>query len=313
MLVLLCQGAETKKITAASFFNFRKGKVAEDATRSLKSPDVILSADSKGDFPLVFFGPRSKKLDIVMAHYDPDRTADALDFWLKFLKTKKMAEMKPFVWLYCQNDRVNLTGLTPLVRGGGEMVHLDNIGREGHAYLQHITRRYDDLAEFTLFTQDIPDGKMPVRFEKQFQSNTGYLPLSFTGKVDCFQDTSTRMIAQLHGIFTRSLCPIHGFYGGFEGQHVVSRRRILGQDLGIYKHLLELLAAPEEHWLHEYHDANEFKKPDNPLFGHALERAWTLVFNCYEVWRIGNCLRCDNDGFEGCTKDDCQCYDLPLH
>ncbi len=44
--------------------------------------------------------------------------------------------------------------------------------------------------------------------------------------------------------------------------------------------------------------------------GHALERAWTLVFNCYEVWRIGNCLRCDWDGFENCTKDDCQCFDL---
>jgi len=85
----------------------------------------------------------------------------------------------------------------------------------------------------------------PNALQKQFQSNTGYLPLSFTGKVDCFQDTSTRMIAQLHGIFTRSLCPIHGFYGGFEGQHVVSRRRILGQDLGIYKHLLvRLIASP---------------------------------------------------------------------
>ena len=29
--------------------------------------------------------------------------------------------------------------------------------------------------------------------------------------------------------------------------------------------LQELLAAPEEHWLHEYHDADGFKKPDNPL------------------------------------------------
>ena len=74
--------------------------------------------------------------------------------------------------------------------------------------------------------------------QKQFRSDTGFLPLSFTGKVDCFHDTSTRMIAQLHGIFTRSLCPVHGYYGAFEGQHLVSRRRIRGQDLGIWKHLL---------------------------------------------------------------------------
>lgn len=192
------------------------------------------------------------------------------------------------------------------------MVHLDNVGREGHAYLQHILRHWEDLADHTLFTQDIPDARlMPLRFEKLFRSDTGYLPLSFTGKVDCFQDTSTRMIAQLHGIFTRTLCPIHGYFAGFEGQHVVSRRRILGQDRAVYQHLLDLIAAPEEHWLHEYHDAHDFKKPDNPLFGHAMERAWALAFNCYEVWRIDNCLSCDNErGMDTCTKDDCQCFDI---
>ena len=47
-----------------------------------------------------------------------------------------MAKMQPFVWLYCQNSEVNMTALAPLVSGGGEMVHLDNVGREGHAYLQ---------------------------------------------------------------------------------------------------------------------------------------------------------------------------------
>ena len=77
-----------------------------------------------------------------------------------------------------------------------------------------------------------------LTLQKQFRSDTGFLPLSFTGKVDCFHDTSTRMIAQLHGIFTRSLCPVHGYYGAFEGQHLVSRRRIRSQDLGIWKHLL---------------------------------------------------------------------------
>jgi len=42
-----------------------------------------------------------------------------------------------------------------------------------------------------------------------------------------------------------------------------------------------------------------------------MERAWALAFDCYEVWRIGNCLSCDNErGMENCTKDDCQCFDL---
>ena len=67
----------------------------EGASHRHRSPDVVLTADDKGDFPMVFYGPRSKKLDIVMAHYDPDRTAETLDFWLDFLKMEKVAHSCP--------------------------------------------------------------------------------------------------------------------------------------------------------------------------------------------------------------------------
>ena len=44
--------------------------------------------------------------------------------------------------------------------------------------------------------------------------------------------------------------------------------------------------------------------------GHALERAWSLAFNCFEVWRQGNCYDCEmNKHHENCGRDACQCFD----
>lgn len=72
-----------------------------------------------------------------------------------------MAALEPYVWVYCQNpDMLDHSHLLPLAkqsRFGGELVKLENVGRESHAFLQHITRHYDELAEHTLFSQDMPN------------------------------------------------------------------------------------------------------------------------------------------------------------
>ena len=44
--------------------------------------------------------------------------------------------------------------------------------------------------------------------------------------------------------------------------------------------------------------------------GHAMERAWSLAFNCFESWREANCLECDNNKhMEDCGGNACQCFD----
>ncbi len=71
------------------------------------------------------------------------------------------------VWVYCQNkgmeDHSQLLALTEHGRWGGSLVMLDNLGRESHAYLQHITRHYHDLAQHTLFSQDMPNSDYLLR------------------------------------------------------------------------------------------------------------------------------------------------------
>jgi len=89
----------------------------------------------------------------------------------KVLKlTEQVEAMEPYVWVYCQNRDMEahsqLQPLTEISRSGGTIVQLDNVGRESHAYLQHITQHYHELAEHTLFSQDLPDPAfLPRRFE----------------------------------------------------------------------------------------------------------------------------------------------------
>lgn len=80
----------------------------------------------------------------------------------------QVQEWQPYVWLYCQNENMkaeDVAEILPLLQYGGELVHLENVGRESHSFLQHITGHYHDLADYTLFSQDIPEAILVDRFE----------------------------------------------------------------------------------------------------------------------------------------------------
>ncbi len=80
----------------------------------------------------------------------------------------QVQQWEPYVWLYCQNEDMTseaVEEILPLLQYGGELVHLENVGRESHSFLQHITGHYNDLADYTLFSQDIPEAVLVERFE----------------------------------------------------------------------------------------------------------------------------------------------------
>lgn len=76
----------------------------------------------------------------------------------------QVLELKPSIFVYCQNPDTNHTALQQLLCYGGEVVRLDNVGRESHAYMQHILRHWNDIAYHTLFSQDIPASLLKPRF-----------------------------------------------------------------------------------------------------------------------------------------------------
>ena len=78
----------------------------------------------------------------------------------------QVQQWQPYVFIYCQNEEmVDTSELAPLLKYGGEVVHLKNIGRESHSFLTHIIDHHNDLADYTLFSQDIPDFRVVERFE----------------------------------------------------------------------------------------------------------------------------------------------------
>ena len=52
--------------------------------------------------------------------------------------------------------------------------------------------------------------------------------------------------------------------------------------------LEKMISAPQEHWLHKEEEPvfireqymPEGSTPDNPLFGHTVERSWSMIFEC---------------------------------
>lgn len=287
-------------------------KAPPGVTKPASPPLPILAPDLPANRSSLSPPPRSKRLDIVLTHFHPIRTQPALDFWMDFLASDKVQQWEPYVFVYCQNENMkDLSELAPLLKHGGEVVRLPNVGRESHTYLQHIIRHHGDLADYTLFSQDIPDFRLVERFEHMFDNNTGFLPLSLLGRVKCKDEWLPEgQVPQLYAMLTNNLCPPQGYTGAFEGQFVVSRKRILANNWWVYKNLLDLLAAPLDHWIHKQHDNSFYKDMSNPFFGHVLERSWTLMFNCYDSWRLGNCHWCDNKmHMDNCGTDACQCLD----
>ncbi len=54
--------------------------------------------------------------------------------------------------------------------------------------------------------------------------------------------------------------------------------------------------APEGHWIHREKEPAGLKKalgesmPDNPLFGHTVERIWPTLFDCSNEPEMPGCM-----------------------
>mmetsp|Transcript_24540 Transcript_24540/g.54628 ORF Transcript_24540/g.54628 Transcript_24540/m.54628 type:complete len:376 (-) Transcript_24540:217-1344(-) len=72
-----------------------------------------------------------QEIEVVLAYYDEDVS------W-----TSRVASL---VTVYCQSGETSI--------GNIPCIPLPNVGREGHVYMTHIVNNYDNLAEWTVFSQ----------------------------------------------------------------------------------------------------------------------------------------------------------------
>ncbi|GAA6035894.1 hypothetical protein JCM8097_005150 [Rhodosporidiobolus ruineniae] len=211
------------------------------------------------------------------------------------------------------------------VEGVDEVVELPNLGREGGTYLHHLIRRFDppgpgdtfstpgaktSHADMTLFLQHhlawpwIAD----QRFD-HLEARTGFLSLGPYVKSDCGRDLRVgarwERMRDVYSMFREDFCPPTLQLSTWSAQFFVSRRRILQNSVSKYKRLLELLQAPEEHWI--YNEGMNFEwngpmGPAAPFLGHALERSWPVIFNCTDP-KLAD--RCPDEVYD----KGCQCMD----
>ncbi|POY76391.1 hypothetical protein BMF94_0589 [Rhodotorula taiwanensis] len=282
---------------------------------------------------------RAPTLDIVFALYN--ETLTSFDKHVRHVKEQDALQgfrMRTTVY-HKGSHLLHTPTVEQLLRldGVDEVFTLPNLGREGGTYLHHILRmlepsaspegRVDQgskplpLADLTLFLQDHLDWSWvtDVRFDF-VDARTGFLSLAPYVQSDCGFDLRTRedfpRVRDIFNMFQEDLCPPTHQLTSWAAQMVVSRERIMANPPSKYRRLLDLLEAPNEHWVYaEGADSSMWIKSlpvqwrgnmssTNPFLGHALERSWPLIFNCTDP---SLAQRCGDNTFD---KDGCQCYDL---
>src|SRR5208282_4139598 len=140
-----------------------------------------------------------------------------------------------------------------------------------------------------------PDSAFP-RLRTHFNSRVGVLGLGPLSTCDCHPCThfwgspaeGFRRIPQIYTVFNEGFCPPEGLLLTFRGQFVVSRNRIRRSSRRKFSWMKEALSNMS-HFVHQdYKDSNDTwfdqaKAPEDPLFGHTVERSWLFMFGCNDV------------------------------
>ncbi|CAF0894281.1 unnamed protein product [Adineta steineri] len=250
------------------------------------------------------------QFDIVISYYSED--IDYVAQYIRYLRNvSNLKKFNPRIIVYNKNSKINNEVLKILL--DADIIQLlPNLGREGATYLYHIIQNYHRIANHTLFSQAGVEGITNNglanwyldRLENQFNSSVGYMPLVNNLMIttyDCglHRTGNFPRMVQMWAILEHSLCPPGGQAVAFRGQFLVSRKRIQNRDLEIYKYMYDLITANSSHWLHRDLRSLFFKStPDNPIFGHTVERTWTVLFKCSKP-----------DLHDRCERRECACFD----
>jgi len=264
---------------------------------------------------------RARTLDIVVSMYRENATMIANK--LEEIKAlRPLQGLETHVVVYVKDEDADLEFISSLrtALGADTVNKLSNKGREGGTYLSHILLKWDSLATHTMFLQadahwweDVKD-----RIVDYFVPTTGVLSLGRTlNACNCnsctdFWDGSRTFprIPELWSAINGELCPGKGILIGYGGQMIVSRKHILATHRHIYKHLQEVLESGPGHWIHDDPRQGFFNdSPDEPYFGHTLERAWMTVFGCWDTRLAETCPSITDKRSWDDPDDRCQCLD----
>ncbi|KEQ80004.1 hypothetical protein M438DRAFT_254441, partial [Aureobasidium pullulans EXF-150] len=197
-----------------------------------------------------------------------------------------------------------------------------NVGREGAAFLHHITTGWQDPADHTLFMQAELHYSWSVRrrIQDYLVPNTGFLSLSDDQCWD--HSTWSESPDVLKSIYSRANPTLRqGYTLTYRGQFIASRHRIHTQDKQLFQDLLDEFVNPrsvahssgyaEHPWLPGKSDSM-----NRPLFGYTIERLWGVLMQCSDVQLAYRCPSLLSSAIGSVLHtstpilQDCQCLDL---
>lgn len=259
--------------------------------------------------------------------------------WLHSLRSiPSIATLGTQTVIYTKGPVTDLAGIKD-ISTADVVLPLKNVGREGSTFLHHLLANYDHLPAYTLFTQaiikkaqkegaaDADDAGtllpwLTSRLAQRFDQNlTGFLSLDRKHDIchcghctdihnrDEFYPLWPQLFAMMEGRVCQAREPS---VLSFNGHFIVSRKRIRERPRELYEYLAGLVDAPEGHWLHEetfpqWFDRDKGKStPEDPKFGHTLERLWHVIFKCANIADVRDCevKEGEEEGQGGCSCND---------
>ena len=301
----------------------RKADVASTEEASEPPPQTV-------DTPRLRFTPSEANFHVIISHYDEEPFY--INRWTSNLRSVPFAQsLGVHVTLYTKAANPDLAKLEA-VSGADVVIQLPNVGREGGTYLHHILTHYDDLPLFTMFTQAIikkgqQEGSGPTagmlqgwldeRLRTKFGNSTGFMSLDRKHDIcycghcsDMGRDDLYPIWPQIYAMMEGRVCQAHeGSILSFNGHFIVSKKRILSRPWTLYGYLHDLVHAPEGHWIHDEPEPKWFEmdkgksRPEDPKFGHTLERLWHQIFRCGNAEVVKDCDVGDMkaEGAGGCS------------
>ena len=267
-----------------------------------------------------------KSVDFVFAHYNED--VSALNRTInELLGIKALASYGKRVFIYTKGGEQVVAELNRSVTLSVPHVFaiatLPNIGREGHTYLHHMTSQFNSLASHTVFLQANTESfyqNVLYRLERLLHTSTGMLNLGLEATcncdgIDCITlDGLLLNFRDLYHISTGTMCRGQVVNIMLRGQFVVSKKRILSRTKEFYSNLLSLFTEDRtdstykniKYLTPDTQSRFPFTSPQNPLVGHALERAWVFIFDCYTKSKMYPAM--DTDDYF--NLEDTQCIDF---
>ena len=214
-------------------------------------------------------GFENKDILIVVSRYNEQ---------LEWMKEEPFSNYKSIVYNKGPNDHFYHPG---------KVIPLKNVGREGHTYLYHIVKHYDDLNEITIFLPGSlnMDNKMQkgkrMMYEIEHKHKAFFITDSdnISNLYDFTISEYSSTSSENHSINPESMMELskirpfgkwcesyfdkhaltHYSHGGILS---VSKKDVLQKPKSYYKELLE-----------------ELSHSSNPEVGHYVERSWQAIFN----------------------------------